>query len=301
MPASEIAIPDWPLLAWARIIEDAEARFRGEHWIDFVREHAEIPIFAVSLYLGVVFYVPPMIKGRKNSGLYTKILRILFTIWNLLLAIFSIIGATRTVPHLYNIINTRGFYYSICTDPKEWYLDGSVGFWVGLFIFSKIPELLDTVFLVLQQKKVIFLHWFHHCTVMLYCWHAYHNRVAPGLWFAAMNFAVHSIMYTYYFAMAARLNWLAVPFAPLITTTQILQMAIGRRDLLTPCDSHSLTVSGSRTILILLLALSPATTPISRDVARPRNRAMPIARPSGSVPNRCRPISFGQPLLTGCV
>ena len=98
---------------------------------------------------------------------------------------------------------------------------------MGLFIFSKIPELLDTVFLVLQNKKVIFLHWFHHCTVMLYCWHAFHNCVAPGLWFAAMNYAVHSIMYTYYFAMAARLTWLAVPFAPLITTTQILQMAVG--------------------------------------------------------------------------
>ena len=43
-------------------------------------------------------------------------------------------------------------------------------------------------------QQVIFLHWFHHATVMLYCWHAYHNRVAPGLWFAAMNFLVHSIM-----------------------------------------------------------------------------------------------------------
>ena len=53
------------------------------------------------------------------------------------------------------------------------------------------------------------------------------NCVAPGLWFAAMNYAVHSIMYTYYFAMAARLTWLAVPVAPLITTTQILQMAVG--------------------------------------------------------------------------
>jgi hypothetical protein len=42
-----------------------------------------------------------------------------------------------------------------------------------------------------------------------------------------MNYAVHSIMYTYYFAMAARLTWLAVPFAPLITSSQILQMAVG--------------------------------------------------------------------------
>ena len=45
--------------------------------------------------------------------------------------------------------------------------------WVSFFIFSKIPELVDTVFLVLQKKPVIFLHWFHHVTVLLYCWHAY--------------------------------------------------------------------------------------------------------------------------------
>jgi elongation of very long chain fatty acids protein 6 len=202
-------------------------KFKGQAWIDYVREHAEIPIFAVSLYLGIVFYAPPLLKGRKNSMLYSKILRFLFTLWNLSLATFSVIGASHTVPLLYRTVLERGFQYSICTDPEEWYLDGEVGRWVGLFIFSKIPELLDTVFLVLQNKNVIFLHWFHHCTVMLYCWHAYHNRVAPGLWFAAMNYAVHSIMYTYYFAMAARLTWLAVPFAPLITSSQILQMAVG--------------------------------------------------------------------------
>jgi elongation of very long chain fatty acids protein 6 len=213
--------------AWFTWIVKNESRFKGQAWIDFVRDHAEIPIFAVSLYLGIVFYLPPILKGRKNSMYYSKILRFLFTLWNLLLATFSVIGASRTVPLLYKTVMERGFQYSICTDPEEWYLDGEAGLWVGLFIFSKIPELLDTVFLVLQNKNVIFLHWFHHCTVMLYCWHAYHNRVAPGLWFAAMNYAVHSIMYTYYFAMAARLTWLAVPFAPLITSSQILQMAVG--------------------------------------------------------------------------
>ena len=55
---------------------------------------------------------------------------------------------------------------------------------MGLFIFSKLPELFDTAFLVLQKKKVIFLHWFHHTTVLLYCWHAYHNRIGPGIWCA---------------------------------------------------------------------------------------------------------------------
>ena len=36
-----------------------------------------------------------------------------------------------------------------------------------MFIYSKLPELFDTVFLVLRKKPVIFLHWFHHVTVGL--------------------------------------------------------------------------------------------------------------------------------------
>ena len=60
--------------------------------------------------------------------------------------------------------------------------------------------------------------------VLLYCWHAYHNRIGPGLWFASANYTVHSVMYTYYFLMAAGLHKLARPCAPIITTMQILQM-----------------------------------------------------------------------------
>ena len=98
----------------------------------------------------------------------------------------------------------------------------------SLRIFSKLPELLDTFFLVLQKKRVIFLGWFHHATVMLYCWHAFHNCIASGLWFATMNFLVHTVMYTYYFLMVfRRLRPYARAIAPFITSVQIIQMAVG--------------------------------------------------------------------------
>jgi hypothetical protein len=106
-------------------------------------------------------------------------------------------------------------------------VDGPTGLWVGLFIYSKIPELIDTVFLVLQKKNVIFLHWFHHVTVLLYCWHSYHHMVSPGIWFVAMNYTVHSVMYAYYFFTGIGFKKTARSIAPWITAMQLSQMLMG--------------------------------------------------------------------------
>eukprot|EP00659_Diplonema_papillatum_P016479 gene16479-25266_t len=148
--------------------------------------------------------------------------------WNGLLACFSFLGFVNTVPFLINKLMEKGFKYTVCTSPSEWYLDGSVGMYVFLFIMSKLPELMDTVFLVTRQRPVIFLHWFHHFTVLLYCWHAYHNTIASGLWFAAMNYSVHSVMYCYYmFTSLGVMRKMTKAVAPFITLIQIMQMVVG--------------------------------------------------------------------------
>ena len=41
-----------------------------------------------------------------------------------------------------------GFVGSVCTDPLTTYLAEGEGLWVWVFIYSKIPELLDTFFQV---------------------------------------------------------------------------------------------------------------------------------------------------------
>jgi elongation of very long chain fatty acids protein 6 len=69
------------------------------------------------------------------------------------------VGCYKTMPVLIAALMENGLTYTACTNPSSWYLMGPSGLWTTLFVYSKIPELLDTVFLVLQKKRVIFLHW----------------------------------------------------------------------------------------------------------------------------------------------
>ncbi|CAJ1020119.1 putative GNS1/SUR4 family [Leishmania utingensis] len=116
---------------------------------------------------------------------------------------------------------------SLCVFNVGMYRRGIPGLLCLAFILSKIPEMLDTAFLIFQKKPVIFLHWYHHVTVMLYCWHGWITLTSSGLWFAAMNFFVHTIMYFYYFVAACGYGKYVRPIAPLITFLQIMQMVIG--------------------------------------------------------------------------
>jgi elongation of very long chain fatty acids protein 6 len=197
--------------------------FQWEQVGDPMRAHPEIPFIAAALYLGLVFCVPPLLKNRAPFNLRSCMIA-----WNLFLSAFSIVGTIYTVPALYRLVLTRGMHASICEDPRLTWMSGVAGCWSMIFGLSKIPEMIDTVFLVAQKKEVIFLHWYHHLTVMLYCWHGYVTRVPCGLWFAAMNFSIHSVMYLYYACMAVpSLRPIVKTIGPFITTLQIAQMASG--------------------------------------------------------------------------
>merc|ERR1711939_740759 len=60
---------------------------------------------------------------------------------------------------------------------------------------------MGTVLLVLQRKPVIFLHSYHHVTVLVFCWSAYVRDASAGIWYACMNYCVHSVMYAYYLGL----------------------------------------------------------------------------------------------------
>ncbi|RHW71383.1 fatty acid elongase [Trypanosoma brucei equiperdum] len=219
--------------------------FQGTFLAEWMLDHPSVPYIAGVMYLILVLYVPKSIMASQPP----LNLRAANIVWNLFLTLFSMCGAYYTVPYLVKafmnpeivmaasgikldantspIITHSGFYTTTCALADSFYFNGDVGFWVALFALSKIPEMIDTAFLVFQKKPVIFLHWYHHLTVMLFCWFAYVQKISSGLWFASMNYSVHSIMYLYYFVCACGHRRLVRPFAPIITFVQIFQMVVG--------------------------------------------------------------------------
>ncbi len=180
-----------------------------------------VPVVAVVLYMLFCYFGGKIMANYKPFGLNTALAS-----WNLFLSLFSFYGAIRTVPHMLLRIATVSFESTVCETPVTAYGAGACGLAVQLFIISKLPELVDTVFIVLRKKPLIFLHWYHHVTVLLYCWNAYVTESGAGLYFVSMNYTVHAVMYFYYYLQAIK----AIPkWFPswIITIMQISQMIIG--------------------------------------------------------------------------
>ncbi|CAH0556590.1 unnamed protein product [Brassicogethes aeneus] len=172
------------------------------------------------IYMILIFGGQFLMQNRPRFDL-----RGVLVIWNTMLATFSIVGASRMVPEFFHILTQHGIYHSVCV-PSFIELDKVSGFWTFMFVLSKLPELGDTIFIVLRKQPLIFLHWYHHITVLLYSWFSYTEYSASARWFIVMNYCVHSIMYSYY-ALRAMGYRPPKQISMVITFLQLLQMVIG--------------------------------------------------------------------------
>ncbi|GMR45557.1 hypothetical protein PMAYCL1PPCAC_15752, partial [Pristionchus mayeri] len=120
-------------------------------------------------------------------------------LWNLSLALFSVLGFVRFGEDFFESLLYRGVYTTLCTNPSH---KGAAPFWTLLFLISKLFELGDTLFIVLRKRPLIFLHYYHHAVVLIYAVHAGAEHATPGRAFILMNYAAHSLMYPYYAARA---------------------------------------------------------------------------------------------------
>jgi len=158
-----------------------------------------------------------LMKSRKPFDLRRELF-----LWNCGLSLLSIVASIRVIPEMVYIIKEFGFIYSVCEMGSAQH-GQAIGIWAWLFAWSKLWELGDTAFIVLRKQKLIFLHWYHHITVLLGVWFGCGYVNSMGRWFMVVNYFVHAFMYTYYALKSMKVK-IPKAVSMVITFTQIIQM-----------------------------------------------------------------------------
>lgn len=149
--------------------------------------------------LAILLYVPLvyMLKGKidnlsveKRNWLTNK-LEIPWVLWCGGLTIFSGLGAYYTGKWVINNYLLDNIYPISGSDTKFWY---------DAFMLSKIPELLDTFFIVARSKPLVSLQLHHHLVTAAICYFALPISCDIFTVLFFMNYTVHFFMY-FYFAM----------------------------------------------------------------------------------------------------
>ena len=199
---------------------DDRGNFDMPKALEWMGSNSHIPVIAVTLYLLFVYFGRRWMKDRPAFKAKWSL-----TAWNTMLAVFSLLCLINVLPNFVTVITAKGAEESMCKLSMT--ENPNIGMWMILFIYSKILELGDTVFIVLRKSHLQFLHWYHHITVLLYSWFAITAGMqSAGYWFATINVSVHVLMYSYYTIRSVGIH---VPskIALCITVLQILQMFQG--------------------------------------------------------------------------
>lgn len=143
---------------------------------------------------------PPWLESAK---LFHNIALSLVSLWMMVVMISHLLAEGRF----------RNLHSIACVNTDN---VGIYGFANFIYLVSKLWEWLDSIFLLLSGKEVIFLHYFHHMTTFTMA-ALVHNCPVGG--YAFINCGVHTIMYLHY---AFPVKWAR----SLITSIQLLQFVV---------------------------------------------------------------------------
>jgi len=199
--------------------------------VGFYNRHMTKILVPAVLYYPVIYGIKATLKNRKpfdlgGSKTSCKINWIFW--WETGLAVFSILGTLHIVPLALEpiISGKKTIAGAICMDSV---LNDPRGVWVFYLGLSKIFEFGDTLFVVLRKRPLILLQHWHHFATMLYCTYGIigtYDMNNSNVFFAAMNYTVHSIMYTWY--ATTRLGWRSPRWCMIcVTLMQLFQMVCG--------------------------------------------------------------------------
>ncbi len=201
------------------LLERIENRFDTDRSVAVSHEYWHWSFFISAFYVVSIFALQRWMRDREKYDLRKPLF-----FWSLTLSLFSFYGfyinGTEYLKYFYN----HGWERVTCDRVLT---SGRFGLWSFLFCFSKFPELLDTYFIILRKQKLIFLHWYHHVTVYIYCWYNWPNMTSPAQWFIIVNYFVHAVMYLYFAIRASGRYRPPLWVNILITVLQLLQMVFG--------------------------------------------------------------------------
>ncbi|KAF7493473.1 Elongation of very long chain fatty acids protein 6 [Sarcoptes scabiei] len=196
-----------------------ESNFNRDRNREWMFNNWYIAIYLSLLYILIIFSGRHLMEKRPPFSL-----RIPMALWNLTLAIFSICGTIRCLPEFIHILATEGLQQSFCS--SSYYRDVRLTLWYWLFVWSKVYELGDTIFIILRKQKLIFLHWIHHVLTLTYAFFVIGEAPGTARWMVSMNFTIHAAMYSYYFLKSLQFR-ISRTIAMTITISQITQMIFG--------------------------------------------------------------------------
>lgn len=212
--------PSLSLLEHVPFVGRIQEAFNARGSIRWLGETWYLTVVTSCIYLALIYIGRTWMSNREPFQLK----RALF-MWNVGLAVFSILGAISILPMLIFSIYEYGLPYSTCKSAGVF--NPHVTLWAFFFVISKVVELGDTFFIVMRKSRLMFLHWYHHITVLMFSWYCL-GRMQTGIghWFATINYVVHSVMYTYY-ALASCGVKLPSTVALGVTVIQLMQMFLG--------------------------------------------------------------------------
>ncbi|KAL0488403.1 elongation of very long chain fatty acids protein [Acrasis kona] len=182
------------------------------------------PLISLALYLSTIYLLP---KAMRAAGIKGFNVKVPMALWNLFLTVISVAMLVGMAGPWFGRWKEVGLLNLLCDETGYFFeRPSTLQFWMAVFLWSKYAELFDTVFLILKnpERKVPFLHWYHHTTVLLVAWYSMYYKFSPSLAFMATNTLIHSFMYLYYFLMEIGIK---PPGAIILTVGQIIQMMIG--------------------------------------------------------------------------
>lgn len=171
--------------------------------------------FMSVLYLVVVLGGQELMRNFRPVP--ARVLRLPFIAHNILLSLSSGLLLWLILEETLPFVSKHGWHKAICrfevtTDRLEL-------FYIVNYYF-KYWELMDTMFLVLKKKKLLFLHVYHHMATAALCYTQIAERTPMAWTIISLNLAVHVAMYGYY---ALTSMGISCPWKRYITVAQITQ------------------------------------------------------------------------------